>query len=661
LSEAKAYYPTPTVATGRCEKYEFGDLFGFEQFAWGNEPTPLACLSYNSQRSAFVIVDGQHRAMAVLALHRQLTQSWHGNVYQSYYDHIKVTPDRIMRIELPVCILFFPDLHEGSSFPARGIDLRAVCREVFLVVNRSAKPVSQTRELLLDDEDFAARLMRQTLSKIKARRTGDYRVGRIYSIAYGDSEADEGRYVVRGRLEYSSAVALHKLHAALAFGREAAFGWSERVDVSDGRNARNPSRPAEILLGTAVEHHSSLSRRQAKTLTPADQGEVVEKLGALTDAAILSLFDEFRPFTVHNSEMQKLRDKLSDPNFLSDNVQKKCRTLIFEGSGIRDVFDSHVDRLRGMRQEAQELGDPVPDYVTSQLDYCESVLRALERHERDLQRRKAAAFFQIDHDAFFAETADEEGQQEQKRLQDRANRLFQTVANQAFQFGYCMALFSAMEELRRANCTGADILRYAQRQELTAFLSRLFLAALNAYFSPQETALHKTLTGYVSTPRAGVFDATALGLRGLLAMHVNELNERQWFFFRYGVLELVHSRLGWEAARGVLAQAETDWKAVWYRNALPSLVEAVFTDRERFWEQAVNARLNEQDFQRSLDRARFEAKGAQKSEAEIEAMLAKLREDKRKESQETVREHLKASLGVVEGKDAMLARLTAPS
>ena len=36
-------------------------------------------------------------------------------------------------------------------------------------MNRSAKRVSEARQLLLDDEDIAARLMRNTLSTLKTR------------------------------------------------------------------------------------------------------------------------------------------------------------------------------------------------------------------------------------------------------------------------------------------------------------------------------------------------------------------------------------------------------------------------------------------------------------------------------------------------------------
>lgn len=161
-------YPAPTIRNESIEEYE--DLFSFEQVVWNNNPTPLATLSYNRQRSAFIIVDGQHRAMAVLALHRQLNENWGDNPFASYYDHIEVTPEHVKNIELPVCIIYFPDLHKDNPTPKeQGVDLSFVCREIFLVVNRSAKRVSETRTLLLDDEDIAAHLTRKTLSTFKNR------------------------------------------------------------------------------------------------------------------------------------------------------------------------------------------------------------------------------------------------------------------------------------------------------------------------------------------------------------------------------------------------------------------------------------------------------------------------------------------------------------
>ena len=256
------------------EKY--GELFKFEQVLCGQidksgnvkeVPSPLGRLLYNRQRSAFVIVDGQHRAMAVLALHRQLMQGWKGSAYAAYYDHIRVTPEQVRNIALPVCIVYFPDVVEGGGW--NGPTLTAICRELFVTVNRSAKPVSASRELLLDDADLAARMMRQTLSKLKNRGEHNSGLARIYSFAFGDSDGDLGKQVVAGQLEYSSAVALYKLHSAASFGRPDAFRLMPNtfVDVSSMVNARNPVRPITLLAGSRSCCSPRYNFKERRTLT----------------------------------------------------------------------------------------------------------------------------------------------------------------------------------------------------------------------------------------------------------------------------------------------------------------------------------------------------------------------------------------------------------
>ena len=349
-SGIEEFYPPRNVPDEPVEEYEsveeYGDLFDFKRLKWDGKRTPFAELSYNRQRSAFIIVDGQHRAMAVLALHRQLTQNWGDNVFESYYAHISVTPEQVENIELPTCIIYFPDLHEGNRVSVgTGHDLSSVCREIFLVVNRSAKRVSESRELLLDDEDIAARILRRTLSALKNRGEDQAELARIYSIAYEDSDMEAGqREVISGHLEYSSAIALHKIHSAISFGLEEAFKLDDYVDISDGRRTKNKNRPAEILLGTSVGSHGILERYSGKSLPPDEVDEVVKRLGDLADTALVSLFDKFRPFKVHNSQLRSLRMRLSDVHTRTQIEHKKASSLIFEGTPEFGLSLNHILR-----------------------------------------------------------------------------------------------------------------------------------------------------------------------------------------------------------------------------------------------------------------------------------------------------------------------------
>ncbi|MYB58067.1 MAG: hypothetical protein F4X51_16880 [Gemmatimonadetes bacterium] len=648
------FYPKPDFPEDLIENY--GELFDFEQIKWA-EPTPLATLRYNRQRSAFIIVDGQHRAMAVLALHRQLNESWGNNAFASYYDHISVTPEQVKSIELPTCIIYFPDLHEGNPISQKlGIDLSSVCREIFLVVNRSAKRVSESRELLLDDEDIAARLMRRTLSTLKDRGEEQAGLARIYSISYGDSDTEIGqREVTSGHLEYSSAIALHKIHRAISFGVEEAFKIDYYSDISDGRRTQNRNRPAEILLGTGVQHNSVLSRNSGKLLPPHEVDEVVEKLGALADVALLSLFDKFRPFSTHNSELRNLRMRLSDVHARAEVEQKKAYTLIFEGSGVRNVFDSHFERLKEEKDELNREGQPVPDHIENQIEFCNSVNSALDKHERRFQRDRACKFFSINIDLF----DDDNNHDEQKELREKTQKLFQTLATQAFQLGYAMAIFTVVEELKREKSTASPF-PYQERCELVQFVTKVYLTALNKYFSPKDATVHHTLKGYIKEQRASVFDANAPGLRGLLAMSVNELNERQWRFFRYAILEIVHSPFCWDSACKTMKQPDSEEWAQWYKEAIPRLVKGIISEREKYVDDAVEAAVKGRDFELLKMRTEAEEKGAGKNEEQIQRIIEKLQATRKTDARKDAFKHLKASLKIIENdKDDMIKRLSA--
>ena len=647
------FYPTPNIQNGLIEEY--GDLFNFEQITWQDSPTPVASLSYNRQRSAFIIVDGQHRAMAVLALHRQLSDSWGDNAFASYYDHIPVTPEQVKDIELPTCIIYFPNLHEGNSeLQEQGINLTSVCREIFLVVNRSAKPVSEARALLLDDSDIAARLMRRTLSDLKDRDDDQVELARIYTISYGDSDTEVGqKEVISGQLEYSSAIALHKVHSALSFGVEGAFRLNSYDDISDGRRTRNSNRPAEILLGTNAEKHSILPRNSGKLLPPDEMDEIIEKLGTLADKALMGLFDQFRPFTVHNSELRNLRIRLSDVHARSQIEQKKAYTLIFEGRGVRNVFESHFERLKDERDELKREGKTVPGHLQSQIEFCESVMRTLGNHEREFQRHRACKFFSINQDLFDRD----DNREAQIVLIQKARTLFQSLATQAFQLGYVMAIFTVVEELKHGKST-ALAFQYQARLELVEFVTEIYLAALNTYFSPKGDTIHRTLTGYIGEPRAWVFDANSPGLRGLLAMSVNELNERQWRFFRYAILEIVHSPFCWNFVREKMIQMDSKWPLEWYKEAIPRLVDGIISERKKYVEDAVEASVKGREFELLKMRTESEAQGARKSEKQIQTILNKLETDRRENAKKSAISHLKASLKIVEEKKDMIKRLS---
>ncbi|MDT9176809.1 MAG: DNA sulfur modification protein DndB [Limnospira sp. PMC 1291.21] len=646
----ESYYPAPRQVSELS--ISFGDLFDFEKAKIDGSITPLGVIKYNRQKTAFIIVDGQHRAMAVLALHRQINNSWAANNFAGFYNHLHLTENQIKNIELPICIVFFPDLHNNNEqFKQKGISLPAVCREIFLVVNKNAKPVSQSRELLLDDEDLAARMMRKTLSKLKGRGESDASIAHIYSFAFGDSvsEAQHRRTeVVAGQLEYTSAVALHKMHAAVAFGVPSAFDLKSKQDITDGRRIQNSERPATILVGTDLQKWSTLSRRSGRSHPPDEVEQAVELLGNVSDAVMLPLFDGFRPFAVHNSEMRALRTRLMDPDLRADPIQRKCYSLLFEGSGVRSVFEEHIKRLREREETLQEEGRSIGDYVKNQLKYAKTTASTLNGYENEIKSRTAARFFSIDYEKFFSAEGNEA---ERKELINRAKSIFDTVSTQAFQLGYLMAVHSVVELMLD---TGTP---YDRRLQVIEFVSNLYLNAMNTYFSSGTEVEHRTLKGFVNEPRAKVFAPNELGLRGLLAQSVKELNESQWSFFRYAILEMVHCQHAYETLLHGLNTATDVSLAEAYRRNLPDSVYAMIQMRNQYIDAAVNSSLNSTEFKQEIQLLRARCQGEGKTQEEIEKLISQRESEKTAEIGEKCKKNIKASLGEFAKEDKITNRL----
>jgi hypothetical protein len=642
-------YPAPTT---QGETVTFGDLFDFEKAVMNGEVSPLGVIRYNPQRSAVVIVDGQHRAMAILALHRQINKSWGADPFAPYYSHIQVDPETVAHIELPVCIIFFPDLHEGRlDFKEKGIDLVSVCREIFIVVNRQAKQVSKSRELLLDDEDFAAFMMRRTLTRFKDRTDDSRGAARIYSFAFGDSEADNGSQVMAGQLELCSAVALHKMHAATGFGLPAAFNLTKTADITDGRNVRNPIRPAEILTGTNGPALESISRRSAKTRKPDDVAFIAAKIGELTDRIMLPLFDRLRPYAAHNQATRQLLEALNDPTALADPVQAKCRSLLFDGTGNRHVFEEHIGRLKENIAEVKAEGQPVPAHLTQQLIYCDSVSRALLDREEAVKLSRSYILFNIDVPNFVGrEKAAVEA--DVKELRTRGKAIFDTLSTQAFQLGYLMAVLSHVEILLPAAAT------YEDRLATTDFVSALYLAGLNTFFAVP-AARHRTLSGYVSEPRARAFEASQTGFRGLLAAtNVRELNEKQWEFFRYMILEIVNSRMASPAVLEILNVPENAAHAKRFQASLPAVTDDIEALRSRLFEAAVRTAQGTPDFRREIDLLGMQAKTSGKTDDEVKLLIDAAVAAKRTATIDICKAHLRASLGRLDSSTQIQRRLT---
>ena len=187
------------IKEDRITAGELGEeQFEFFQHYRSEAPMPEgAHLSLARDNCTLAIVDGQHRAMALLALYRNLTGGWSDARRSPYEGYYKVWPEKEIRsynlseLQLPVLICAFPQL-DGTM--TQDIDVVRAARRVFLTLNKTAKKVSDSRNKLLNDQDIVAECLRATLSYIKALDAKDDTGLRIWNVEL-DQEGDRVKIV----------------------------------------------------------------------------------------------------------------------------------------------------------------------------------------------------------------------------------------------------------------------------------------------------------------------------------------------------------------------------------------------------------------------------------------------------------------------------------
>ncbi|MGA7934852.1 MAG: hypothetical protein WCA35_15005, partial [Kovacikia sp.] len=229
--------------------------------------------------------------------------------------------------------------------------------------------------------------------------------------------------------------------------------------------------------------------------------------------------------------------------------------------------------------------------------------------------------------------------------------IFDTVSTQAFQLGYLMSVHSIVEAVLEPGTT------YEKRIHLINFVSELFINALNTYFSSGVSVDHRTLTGFVNESRVRVFDQNQLSLRRLLSFRVKELNERQWVFFRYAILEMVHCKYAYQSVLNGLNNAEEPSLAITYRGYLPELIEKVLNLREQYVSAAIRSALNNSAFELEIKMLRARLQGEGKLETEIDDVIKEKESAKQGEVREECMQNISTSLGESAKADKIVSRL----
>ena len=503
------------------------EVFAFEQPRQGDllYVHDFVKLKLNTNRSKLVIVDGQHRAMALLAIYRNLKQDWTDAMRAPHKDYYEEwTPNHIRKfslknISLPVMFCTFPSLDETYE---GGYNVKMAARSIFLTLNKTARQVSASRNRLLDDNDIVALLLRDTLSTIKRKDTRSSASLRISNV-----ELDQAH----DRVKIDSPIALTGVnhiyylieHLLLNKRDEDVNGAKPRSGKFWKRKELAASGALERLDGRNVLGDAAADATTRDFFTPEAGTKLTEQFRARFGQHIVATFESFKPFEAHAAAVLWLEQQLDS------QANTKLRPILFEGQGIGRTFAAHQENL-AEKLRSGEFGSDA-----TKIREISERLRATQRLVQDfvtkLRHERA--------DRFLSEVADkkpmrvDDGTYHPKVVEfvnDLYDNVFTTVA---FQSALIAGFFAEVErcDARRPKTDPIDV--------PVAFGD--YLRELNNFFSPRRSgdvkrlievfggALDGEISDWKLRPSASTFRRV---------VYRGEMQPDQWPKYKYLLLEV---------------------------------------------------------------------------------------------------------------------------
>jgi hypothetical protein len=535
-------YPAVTDTTEPSVEYE-GDVrrirsgtvgeeafqFEFPVSGGAEHRHDYARLKLNRNRVRLVIIDGQHRAMALLALHRNRCDGWsheRGSAFKPYYG--KWTKDLIKgfdlkNLQLPIVICAFPGLDENSQCE---MDVVKAARMLFLTLNKTARKVSNSRNILLDDRDLISCFLRDALGAIKDRTDQSRNAMRIWNV-----ELDQ----YRDRVKIASPVActgvshVHYMIEHLMFDEDDVVGIRARsgkfykrahLEESllrrlDGENLLGADAARSLRRDAFSEHSAAALGAQFRSR----YGEI-----------LLAFFDDFEPIAVHNNAARWL---LAD---VSAHANSLIKTILFEGQNVGRSFE---DYLAALEQEARLTARLAPG-TQAVLDQVRTTSRQAADACEQLNQKRAELYFEDYAEKGKLRRDDGSlGEQLMKVCHALYSNVFFTVA---FQAACVCGFFLVLEKAeKRALERGGEPI-----DRLMAWAE--YMKCLNGFFRPRSQprlrgmvgALFYEVKGSLPSQWEPVQSAKTFGK----VVFRNEMKPDEWPKYRYLLLEIWSSQIG---------------------------------------------------------------------------------------------------------------------
>lgn len=554
------------------------EVFQFEQVCSPHKAYKAdgAKLRISTQNTALAIVDGQHRAMALLALYRNLKGGWSAAERQAYKHYYDVWPESLIRqydtkgIQLPVMLCTFPELDANFS---GDFDVIRAARRIFLTLNKNARKVSDSRNKLLDDQDMASECLRETLALIKDANTRSQTPLRIFNVEL-DQEGD--RQAIFNPFAITGVSHLYYICERILFLSDRVSGLTPKgIRIAARRTPYNAFHRLE-LNDSLSQHERDSTRRDnyADKVARAVEEAWRKKFGPL----IVRLLGEIHPLKAH--ELACLEKYTELEQAVNEGA---LRALLFDGQGTARVLGRFESQLR------ENIKDDAANWATPEIEVTRKTIETLntkrEQVAKSLRQARAKRYFENFRGSLKSKLRTPDGAIVECFEEFSSEIIQEIFATVAFQTALVYTLVDMAE---------------ACEMPLTEELVDEYILALNKFFEPTTDSTLRKLVGVVG---GGVVESgeqleiaqTNTVFRSIV--YTGEMQPDEWPKYRYLILEV------WRSGNEVLKERISTEV-----NALRAEIVEKVTESEVKLFLAETGSLTPSDAERAECRARAESR-----------------------------------------------------
>ncbi|WP_405539122.1 hypothetical protein [Streptomyces antimycoticus] len=485
-----------------------GDSFQVQRLAPAGQlhPGSIGKLWWNSAETQLVVLDGQHRAMALLAVERTMTKSWQGSSgakYRSFYEHQvqQMLDERggdldLGKVEVPVTVCWFPEQTGEHAKP------HEAARKLFVDVNKEARPPSESRIILLSDAELKNILTRHLLSELRGSERGELLP--LYAVEYDNPQVNASRPARWSVL--TSITVLKAIVERLLFGPERQLQdvtskpGPGRPNVRDQDDFLRAQLDVATLFDEVIDDGGFLYQRGELGNGNFPLGRVdtiTKRFGATWGRAILALLSTTAPYAAHAKALTALKDSWHR----DDSSLALAYDALFSGLGVFWTLRASHDDF--VEKKADGFKPSKSDVIIA--------WESLDKREQDFEQLRAKEYL---------------GSATTNNIK-RSKAAFSVFNTQACQIGQMLTL-GTLWELRKQQGS-VDL------KELPAFASAL-VDGWNAYFA-QEHGKGRDRKVAFSNSKSDITNPLN---------QISNMDTPQAVYFRYFWMQALDTPAAWE-------------------------------------------------------------------------------------------------------------------